>query len=78
MAFMLLADKANLRAGSRRRKMVSSGEASAMGKTEDGFIKGRDAQGNPIKGKILGESLASRLVREEKERLKKEKEGKLK
>ena len=34
---------------------------------DDGLIKGRDADGNPIKARWAGESLASRLAREQAE-----------
>ena len=73
MIFMLLADIDNLRSRDvrRRQKTVTGAEAGLMADA-DGFIKGRDAEGNPIKGKVTGKSVASRLA--EKARLRREKE----
>lgn len=70
--FMLLADKKLLRKGKGR---VVKAEAFEATPDEDGYIKGRDKDGNPMKAKIGGESLASRLAREHAEE-QKEKEKK--
>lgn len=63
MIFMLLADIDNLRSRGvrRRQKVVSGAEASRFVGT-DGYVKGRDKDGKPIKGKITGKSRASQLI----------------
>ena len=73
MVFMLLADKGNLRRGSRNRTRL----VGFVAPDKDGFVAGRDVDGNPMKATIGGESLAARLTREaaEKEKAKKEQES---
>lgn len=75
MAFMLLCDKENLRRTNRKMRsktVETSVAASTVKPDKEGFVKGRDGEGNPIKGKIRGESLVARKMREKKEREEKE------
>lgn len=55
--FFLLADRKNLRAGSRRTRKMSALEAGGVGLT-----KGRAADGTPITGKVAGKSLARQVM----------------
>ena len=71
MAFMLLCDKKNLRKENKKvrtAEITTSEVKSTIKPDKDGFVKGRDEQGNPIKAKIRGESLVRRLKREEEEK----------
>lgn len=69
---MLLADKTNLRSRDQRSKKVES--MAVVGMAKDGVIRGRDKDGNPIVGKVTGQSLAGRLKAEADERRMNEKE----
>lgn len=60
---LLLCDKDVLRS-SKRTRVVSQQTLAAPAPGPDGLIAGRDAEGNPIRLPIKGESLASRLNRE--------------
>jgi hypothetical protein len=52
-----------------RVEKVEAWQATAVLKPDaDGTVAGRDADGNPIRGRIGGESLARRLIREAEER----------
>jgi len=63
--FMLLTDRKNLRhAGKRSNKVTPLELASMVSSDKDGFIKGRAADGTPIKAKIMGKSLARRMMEE--------------
>ena len=48
-----------------RTQSVSVGEVK---RAEDGTIKGRAADGSPIRGRVTGKSLARRLMEEEAEK----------
>ena len=66
--FMLLTDRKNLKSKGVASKSFTPSESSALLKPDaDGFIKGRTADGQPMKARIGGRSLASRM-REEMER----------
>lgn len=58
--FMLLADEKNLRSGLKRSVNVEAGEA-AIYADDEGFIKGRDKDGNEIKARVFGKSLVQRI-----------------
>jgi hypothetical protein len=68
--FFMLADIEDLRgSGIYRTKKTTSLEALNMIRPDkDGKFKGVDKDGNPIKARIGGESLAARLNREKEER----------
>jgi len=67
--FMLLCDRKLLM---NRQKGFSADEVAGIGIKNDGMIKGRDAEGNPIVGKIVGKSKARMLMEAAAERNKKE------
>lgn len=69
--FMLLTDRSLLKSKGVRSKSYSPSESSALIADKDGYIKGRAKDGTPIKAKIGGKSLASRL-REEAEKKRKD------
>ena len=54
--------------GGRVQKMQSLATTSVLTPDSDGFIRGRDKHGKPIKGRICGKSLCQQL--KEKEQLK--------
>lgn len=69
--FMLFARKKSLRRKGRvREDKLHSMQATTLA-DDEGYIRGRAADGTKIRAKITGESLASRLAREEKEKAKK-------
>ena len=57
-AFFLLVDRKRI--GGKDKQ--SAAEAAALLTDEDGFIKGRDKDGKPMKAKILGKSKARILM----------------
>ena len=59
--FMLLIDKKKLRYRGTVRSSPMQSMASMSMADKDGLIKGRDEKGNPIKGRIVGKSLASQI-----------------
>lgn len=63
MIYMLLADQANLRRGEEKIRTIEALAGIDL-MTQGGFIKGRSADGSPIKGSIGGKSKAAR-IREE-------------
>jgi len=68
---MLFADRKSLRRTDKIRttKLTSQQAQSLITPDKDGFVKGRAADGTPIKGKIGGgESVTRRLIREKAER----------
>ncbi len=74
MIYMLLVDRKLLRSkdGVRSRKVLPLNVAAKTDK--DGMIKGRAGDGTPIKGRIVGKSLARQLMEaQEKDRQKKKK-----
>jgi hypothetical protein len=58
------------RKGGRR---TAKAKAAALATGEGGRIKGRAGDGTPIEGRIGGESLARRLMREEREKKERQK-----
>jgi len=54
--------------GQRTKSFDGKAALGVVKPDEDGYIKGRDAKGNPIKAKIGGKSLARRLMEEEQAR----------
>lgn len=54
--------------GERTEKMGSDVAAGSIKADKDGFIKGRAADGTPIKAKIGGKSLARRMLEEHQEK----------
>jgi len=58
--------------GQRTTEMKSLGTFAGLKRDEEGFVKGRDADGNPIKAKIYGKSLARRLKEEAEEKARQE------
>lgn len=60
-AFMLLADKKMLRKSGKRRTM----KTDAIKTDADGFVHGRTKDGEPIKGRVRGKSVARQLMEEE-------------
>lgn len=64
--YMRLTDAKILRAGINNTRTARL-PAYAVTTDKDGYVKGRDRHGNPIRAKIKGESLASRLIREQRE-----------
>lgn len=68
MIYMLLTSKKLLRSdpGSKRTVKMSNAQVAELSK--DGTIKGRDKEGNPIKGRIQGKSWASQLMEQEQSR----------
>lgn len=59
--FMLMADKKILRGAKKRREMFVGGGSAGLKPDSDGFVKGRAADGTPIKARIGGQSKAARL-----------------
>lgn len=74
--FFLLCEMEILSDGRQGRVITVASEQAAVSTDADGWVKGRDEQGNPIRGQILGESLCSRITRQEQ--AKKEAESKRK
>lgn len=70
---MLLTDRKNLRATDKRR-IVASPALEVMNTigSPDGLISGRSGSGTPMRARIVGQSLVSRLAAEKKARLAKE------
>lgn len=54
--------------GKRSDKMDRTTAISTLQPDEDGLIKGRSADGTPIRGRIRGKSLARQLMEEAEER----------
>lgn len=52
----------------RRHGVTPDNAQAELKPSKDGYIPGRDAQGNPIRAKIGQESLAARIAREEREK----------
>lgn len=77
MASMRLAELKHLRDGTSERSVkMKMGEAAGLNKTDDGYVKGRDADGNPIKKKIGGKSWARQLMEQEQAKAEAEKRKK--
>ena len=70
--FMLLADRKVLRSVTRTRTMKVDSLDASLRPDNDGFIRGRAADGTPIKGKVGGTSKAARLIEAAQERKKQE------
>lgn len=64
-AYLLLCDKKILRMGRERTAKMLPEEVAVNSK---GQIKGRTADGKPFVGKFGGESLASRIAKQEEEK----------
>ena len=58
--------------GSRTESVQPLGAMGSIKPDEEGFIKGRAADGTPIKGRIRGKSLARELMEKAEEERKKE------
>lgn len=66
--YFCLCEKKVLRRGAKRTTKYTGIEMAAYANADkDGFIKGRDAKGRPMKAKIKGESVVQRIMREEAE-----------
>ncbi len=74
--FMLLTDRSILKSKGIRTKSYTPSETTALIADKDGYLKGRAANGTPIKAKMEGKSVARRLREEAEERKRKEKENK--
>lgn len=59
--YFLLCDKKMLKGKIGERTEVFSTQSVLKLSSDTGELKGRDKDGNPIKAKVLGKSLASRL-----------------
>ena len=70
-----LADPKFLKAKMNHKGVKKEPLAVAASADSDGFIKGRAADGTPIKGRIMGKSLARQMM-EEQEKKKQEKQKK--
>ena len=69
--FMLLCDRKHLRFSDKNRT-TSMGALEAVATSKDGVLRGRAADGTPIKGRVTGKSLARRLAEEAKQKTAKE------
>lgn len=58
--FMMFADRRTLRRGTTRAAAMAAPEVGAMA-DEDGLIRGRAADGTPIKGRVAGKSYATQV-----------------
>lgn len=59
--------------GKRTEKMESAGAMGSIKQNKDGMIRGRDKDGNVIRGKIRGKSLAKELTEREERKRRREK-----
>ena len=66
--YMLLTDREILKSQGVRTRSLSPSESNKLLADKDGFVKGRSADGTPMKAVIGGESVVKRLKREAKER----------
>ena len=75
--FMMLTDRKYLRNSKGRSLKMDPLQAATLSKDDDGMIKGRAADGTPIKARIAGKSLAKQMM-EKAEQKKKESQQKKK